>query len=290
MVFDYYNRRIKVMDFTGPFEEISGTLEALAKAEELGKIIVYTPPEKRHGPETCGYMEEGIIKGYYTGKDCHIFSSYPVFSCYPQNSREISFHKEKEEQIVKNCLRKGKEAGKPPQKPVDSRRNGSWKKQKEKTPFPEEYTLRPAVQADASAMASIYCQGFQFYPTPLHMESYLLKTMYSNALYLLVEKQGKIVSLASAEMDPENGSAEITDCLTVPSERGKGLMKELIVALEKELSARNFLSAYTLCRASSYGINTAFASLGYAYTGRLVNNCRIGRGFEDMNIWCKMLK
>ena len=45
------------MDFTGPFEEISGTLEALAKAEELGKIIVYTPPEKRHGPETCGYME-----------------------------------------------------------------------------------------------------------------------------------------------------------------------------------------------------------------------------------------
>ena len=122
------------------------------------------------------------------------------------------------------------------------------------------------------------------------MESYLLKTMYSNVLYLLVEKQGKIVSLASAEMDSENGSAEITDCLTVSSERGKGLIKELIVALEKELLARNFLSSYTLCRASSYGINTAFSSLGYAYTGRLVNNCRIGRGFEDMNIWCKLLK
>lgn len=121
------------------------------------------------------------------------------------------------------------------------------------------------------------------------MESYLLKTMDSNVLHFLVEKQGKIVSLASAEMDLENKSAEITDCLTFPSERGKGLIKELITALEKELSYRGFQSAYTLCRASSSGINTAFASLGYAYTGRLVNNCRIGRGFEDINIWCKIL-
>ncbi len=73
------------------------------------------------------------------------------------------------------------------------------------------------------------------------MESYLLKTMDSNVLYFLVEKQGKIVSLASAEMDLENKSAEITDCLTFPSERGKGLIKELITALEKELSDRGFL-------------------------------------------------
>jgi putative beta-lysine N-acetyltransferase len=121
------------------------------------------------------------------------------------------------------------------------------------------------------------------------MESYLLKTMESNVLYFLVEKQGKIVSLASAEMDPKNKSAEITDCLTIPSERGKGLIKELITALEIELSYRSFQSAYTLCRAASSGINIAFASLGYAYTGRLVNSCRIGRGFEDMNIWCKII-
>jgi len=67
-------------------------------------------------------------------------------------------------------------------------------------------------------------------------------------------------------------------------------LKELIKALDKELSKRGFRSSYTLCRASSPGINSAFASLGYAYTGRLVNNCKIGNGFEDMNIWCKVLK
>jgi putative beta-lysine N-acetyltransferase len=284
IVIDYYNRRIKVMDFTGRFEEISGTLEALAEAEEMEKIIVYTPPERGHEPKTCGYVEEGTIRGYCAGKNCHIFSSYS------KNSRGISFHKEKEDQVIKNCLKKGKGTEKIPQKSGDSRRNGSWKKQKEKISLPEEYTLRPAVQADASTMAALYSQGFQFYPTPLHMESYLLKTMDSHVLYFLVEKQGEIVSLASAEMDSETGSAEITDCLTILSERGKGLIKELIIALEKELSDRGFRSTYTLCRALSSGINIAFASLGYAYTGRLVNNCRIGEGFEDMNIWCKMLK
>jgi len=283
LVIDYYNSRVKVMDFTGLFEEISGTLETLAEAEELGKIIVYTPPEKRHEPETCGYMGEGTIRGYYGGEDCHIFSSYV------KKFREISIHEKKEDQIIKNCLNKGREPGKILQKSGDSRKKESWKSQKEKIRLPGDYMLRPAVQADASAMAVLYRKGFQFYPTPLHMESHLLKTMHSNVLYLLVEKHGKIVSLASAEMDPENGSAEITDCLTIHSERGKGLIKEIITALEKELSERGFLSAYTLCRASSYGINTAFASLGYAYTGRLVNNCKIGEGFEDMNIWCKTL-
>jgi putative beta-lysine N-acetyltransferase len=283
LVIDYYNSRVKVMDFTGSFEEISGTLETLAEAEELGKIIVYTPPEKRHEPEACGYVGEGTIREYYGGKVCYIFSSYII------KSREISIHEIKEDQIIKNCLNKGREPGKILQKSGDSRKKESWKSQKEKIRLPGDYMLRPAVQADAPAMAVLYRQGFQFYPTPLHMESHLLKTMHSNVLYLLVEKHGKIVSLASAEMDPENGSAEITDCLTIPSERGKGLIKEIITTLEKELFERGFLSAYTLCRASSYGINTAFASLDYAYTGRLVNNCRIGEGFEDMNIWCKTL-
>ncbi|AKB17284.1 Beta-lysine acetyltransferase [Methanosarcina sp. WWM596] len=272
------------MDFSGFFEEISGALEALAEAEEMEKIIVYTPPEKGHEVKNCGYVEEGIIRGYYPEKDCRIFSSYL------DKSRGISFNKEKEDQVIKNCLRKGRGTGKHPHKSGNSRKKEGWKKQKEKIQLPEEYVLRFAVQADASSMATLYSQEFQFYPTPVHMESYLLKTMDSDVLYLLVEKQGKIVSLASAEMDSETGSAEITDCLTVSSERGKGLIKELIVALEKELSNRGFRSTYTLCRALSFGINTAFVSLGYAYTGRLVNNCRIGEGFEDMNIWCKMLK
>jgi beta-lysine N6-acetyltransferase len=283
IVIDYYNKRVKVMNYTGLLEEISEILEAYSKAEKIGKLIIYIPPEKKCEAETCGYTEEGIIRGYYPGKDCHLFSSYP------ESSRGISSHKEKEDRIIEDCLKMYKQAGEIPNERESSRQKGNWKKQKGILRFQEEYFLRPAVQADTSAMATLYRQGFQFYPTPVHMESYLLKTMDSNVIYFILEKQGKIVSLASAEMNPENGSAEITDCLTIPSEREKGLIKKLITALEKELLYRGFLSAFTLCRASSPGINTAFASLGYAYTGRLLNNCRIGRGFEDMNIWCKIM-
>ncbi|MDQ1251246.1 MAG: beta-lysine N6-acetyltransferase [Euryarchaeota archaeon] len=275
IIIDYYNKRIKVMEYSGLFEEISEALEAFAKVEEMGKIIVYTPEEKKHEPETCGYLEEGIIRGYYSGKNCIIFSNYP------QSSRGTSFHKEMEDQIIDGCLKERKKTGTVLQK-QDEIQHG-------KTRLSEEYVIRPAIQADTPAMASLYRQSFKFYPTPLHMESYLLKTMNSNVLYFLVEKKGIVVSLASAEMDSENGTAEITDCLTIPHEREKGLIKELITTLEKELAERDFISAYTLCRASSSSINKAFVSLGYAYTGRLVNNCRIGGGFEDMNIWCKIM-
>ncbi|MDD2340856.1 MAG: putative beta-lysine N-acetyltransferase [Methanosarcina sp.] len=284
LVIDYYNKRIKVTDFVGFFQEILVALDALAEAEDMGKVIVYTHPEKRHELEACGYIEEGVIRGYYTREDCHIFSSYP------QSSRTISFDNEIKDSIIKDCLRKGRESGKSKQKEEVSRKRGSWKKQREKSRLPEGYTLRQAVQADTSAMAALYMQGFQLYPAPLHMESYLLKTMDINVLYFLIEKYGKLVSLASAEMDTENRIAEITDCLTIPSERGKGLIKELIKVLEKELLKREFLNSYTLCRASVPGINAAFSSLGYACTGRLVNNCRIGEGFEDMNIWCRKLR
>jgi hypothetical protein len=34
-------------------------------------------------------------------------------------------------------------------------------------------------------------------------------------------------------------------------------------------------------------VNCAFAKLGYKYTGRLVNNCRMPTGWESMNVWCK---
>ena len=44
---------------------------------------------------------------------------------------------------------------------------------------------------------------------------------------------------------------------------------------------------YTLARADEVGMNCVFAKLGYAYTGRLVNNCRMPNGWESMNIWCK---
>ncbi|MGB9930022.1 MAG: putative beta-lysine N-acetyltransferase [Methanosarcina sp.] len=283
-VLDYYNKRLKVMDYIGVFQIITGILKIIAKKEEIEKIIVYTPPEKEHELQICGFVKEGIIEGYYSGKTCHVFSSYP------EHTRGISFHKEKEDAIIESCLKTGKIPGKTSKILEKSPKKRNMEKEEGKILLPEDFTVRPAVQADALVMAKLYREEFQFYPVPLHVEKYVLETMDSSVLYFLVEKKGVVVSLASAEMDFSNGNAEITDCVTIPSERGKGLIKGLITTLENELLDRGFQSTYTLCRASSSGINLAFASLGYDYTGRLVNNCRIGNGYEDMNIWCKILK
>jgi len=275
LVIDYYSKRIKVMNFRGPFKVLGPFLKELAALEKAGKIIVYAPSREVCALKACGYKKEGMITGYFAGEDCHIFSTFP------EKSRKESSFPKKKDRIVEECLKKS----------GSREKNGERRGMNTKiNTLPEGYVLRPADEADVPAMAALYSRGFQLYPSPLHKESYLLETMGMGVFYLVIEKDGKIVSLASAEKEPELENAEVTDCLTVPEERGKGFIKKLILGLEDELAARNFKSLYTLCRATSPGINGAFSSLGYAYTGRLVNNCKIMEGFEDMNIWCKLLR
>jgi len=100
---------------------------------------------------------------------------------------------------------------------------------------------------------------------------------------------GKLVSIASADMDRKNLNAEITDCATYPQYRGRGLLSRLIKAIEEDLKNIGFYSVYSLSRAVNPGINISLSKLDYDYTGRLINNCNICGGFEDMNIWCKKL-
>lgn len=38
-----------------------------------------------------------------------------------------------------------------------------------------------------------------------------------------------------------------------------------------------------------FGMNVVLYYFGYQYGGRLINNCYIVEGFENMNIWCKYL-
>ena len=79
----------------------------------------------------------------------------------------------------------------------------------------------------------------------------------------------------------------VTDCATQKYAQGKGYMKKLLLALEEKLVGDGIKCLYTLARAESVGMNKAFFQLGYAYGGRLVNNCYIYSGIEDMNVWWK---
>jgi len=103
-------------------------------------------------------------------------------------------------------------------------------------------------------------------------------------------KPFKIVSAASADMDYTNLNAEITDCATYPEYRGQGLLSNLVYSLEQDLTQKGFYTLCSLSRAMNPGINSVLFKHGYKYTGRLISNCHICGGFEDMNIWVKKLK
>jgi hypothetical protein len=63
----------------------------------------------------------------------------------------------------------------------------------------------------------------------------------------------------------------------------------LLASLEDELRERGILTAYTIARAISPGMNITFAKAGYTYGGRLHNNTHIAGTIESMNVWYKSL-
>ena len=103
----------------------------------------------------------------------------------------------------------------------------------------------------------------------------------------ILDETGRLVSAASAEVDFKHSNAELTDCATLKSHRGRGLMFHLLEKLCTDLDERGVMTPYTLARAASFGMNLVFYRLGFEFCGRLVNNCDIYGQFEDMNIWVR---
>lgn len=118
---------------------------------------------------------------------------------------------------------------------------------------------------------------------------YMETVFQKDYLYAVAEHKGSIVSAASAELFHSKRSAELTDCATHPDFRGKGLMAGILALLEDKLRRENYLCAYTMARARSFGMNRVFYQMDFTFSGRLVNNCDIYGSYEDMNIWVKKL-
>jgi putative beta-lysine N-acetyltransferase len=157
------------------------------------------------------------------------------------------------------------------------------------TSLPEGYVATAAETSDAPELAALMARVFPDYPTPTdaaHLEK-LLRTR-ANLFALVRDSGGTLVAAMSAELDSARKSAEMTDCATLPEFRGRGLMAFLLQVLEQELAGTlGIVDLYTIARADNAGVNCAFAKLGYQYTGRLINNCRMPNGWESMNVWCK---
>ena len=157
------------------------------------------------------------------------------------------------------------------------------------TPLPPGYVLRPARRRDCQAISDILTAVFATYPTPIDSAAAIADAMDRDVAFMLAEHEGAIVSVMSADIDREHLVAEMTDCATLPGYRGRGLMQALLARMEEEVRRIGLRSLFTLARATSPGMNIAFARLGYRYRGRFINNCHIAGDWEDMNLWVKLL-
>ncbi|MCX7709482.1 MAG: putative beta-lysine N-acetyltransferase [Clostridia bacterium] len=262
LYFDYPNKRLKILEHNEVPENVVQEIIAIAAKEGLGKIITYCRIRELSPFRACGFVVEGMINGFFKGENTY------CLSYFIDKQRSISLYKEEEDSILSSCMNDIQRFNYRPNK---------------------SYPVRKAKESDIPQMIAIFTETFKTYPSPVYNAEYLKNVMEDQVLFMVAEDKGRIVSIASAELDIRNSNAEITDCATYPEYQGKGLLTLLIHCLQSELSDRGFHTLYSLSRAIHPGINKALRKCGYKYGGRLIKNCHICGDFEDMNIWFKQL-
>jgi len=262
-VVDSTNQRLKVLDYTAKdYDSLAAYLLNQARELKFGKVWLTMPEREWSAAKMPGFVPEGWIRTYFGGEPGVFLGGYTT------DDRRTSRHWAQEEDVLQLAMAK---------KPVPG------------PELPAGFELRAATPDDAPLLAALYDGVFETYPTPLNQESYIRQIMADNVTFLCLFQKGRLASAASAEVTSRWRAVEMTDCATDPEFRGLGLMQVLLKRLEELMKGKKMITLYTLARATSPGMNTAFRKLSYAYCGRLVNNCHICGDFEDMNLWVKPL-
>lgn len=254
---DAFNKRIRIDDYAGDLLEVLAIINNQIAAW-VEKLIVKARTADVPFFMAHGFSSEAFIKGYFSGADMYFVTMY--FSA----GREHTGKWHEEQAIIQTLI---------------------TDRGKYETPSTGE--VKVASMSQANELARLYKEIFNVYPTPLNEEAHIIKTMQQGTVYVYIESDHQIVSAASAEVNEKYHNAELTDCATLPSAAGKGHMKKLLYYLEQKLTRDGITCCYTLARAESFSMNKVFSQLGYTYGGRLVNNCFIYSGIEDMNVWYK---
>lgn len=259
-----YNDRVYLMrlDPEGA-ADIPEQLVAFARENDYSKIFAKVPETAAAGFLEIGFQEEADIPGFFVGQE------NALFLCrYLQKERS----KETDAAAMEDILQ------------IAEAKQGDGM-----PALDTAFTVRRCTEADAAAMAAIYRQVFPSYPFPIYEAEYLLETMRSHVAYFGIETKGRLVALGSAEIDREAANAEITDFATLPEWTGNSLALHLLRRMEQHLRQEQIMTAYTIARAMSPGMNITFAKAAYQFAGRLKNNTNISGKIESMNVWHKPL-
>jgi beta-lysine N6-acetyltransferase len=263
-VLDPYNERLKIYNVRP--EDLQTALCSEQPTLLSGKITAYARPGGDEGWENLGFRAEGTIRGYFRDDtDAHLWAAYP------DSSREEAPREQLHDQTVSLALSKDRLSS---------------------PGLPEGFVCQVATPLDAPEIASLLLEAFADYPTPINPQEIGDQIEQGlNHFRVVRDSTGLLAAVASAGLDRVRLSAEMTDCATRPRFRGKGLMAHILWKLQHDVVARFRIgSLYTLARADEVGMNCVFNKLGYDFSGRLINNCRMPNGWESMNIWCKQAR
>ncbi|WP_064091340.1 putative beta-lysine N-acetyltransferase [Rossellomorea aquimaris] len=258
---DLFNQRLRVDDVRGNILSMMEYLGNELNGQHYEKIIIKARALQSDFFLERGFIKEGQVNEYFNGNQVLFMSKFLT------TERRNSMYWVKEDEILQAVQAAGK------QKKLQS----------------SFINVLIAGQEQAELLADLYQEVFPIYPVPLHNPEYIKDAMKSGTIFAYIQRDGKIISAASAEISTTYNNAELTDCATRISYRKGGYMKHLLARLEQELIERGIYCAYTIARALSYGMNAVFHQLDYQYRGRLANNCFIFDKIEDMNIWEKNL-
>ncbi len=240
------------------------SIEELANEKDYEKIIAKVPEGIVDEFLESGYNEEAQVPNFYSGKvDCSFVSKY-----MDPDRRRV-----KNRSVIEGVLK------------VAHQNKGDLCQVR----LEEGFKCRRAEKSDISAMVELYKSVFVSYPFPIHQEKYILSTMEENVVYFGIWHKSKLVALSSSEVDWRSKNVEMTDFAVDPEYRGKNISSRLLQSMEKEMKSSGILTAYTIARAVSYGMNCTFSKNGYDYGGTLYNNTHIAKGIESMNVWYKEL-
>lgn len=246
-------------------ERMPGWMRQLAQARGYTKLLARVP--RRLAPPflEAGFEVEAVLPLYYAeGEDCLYLARYL------SKERRQSPEARQVAEVLEHALSApGREPG--------------------ATALPEGCELAELGQTDAPSLAALYGVVFSAYPFPVQDADYLRHCMAHGYRYCGILAKGRLAAAACAEPDPASVAVEFSDFATLPEFRQKGLAGVLIRHLESRIPAEQFTTLFTICRATSWGMNRAFASQGFQHVGTLWNNTHFNGGLEDMNIWVKPL-
>lgn len=253
-------------------ESIIVYLDDLAVKNGYGKIFAKVPARFRNLFMEKGYVREASVPGFYGGNEDALFLG-KFFS----EARKTDDDRVRIEEVIIKATEKKSCPG------SDARDRTPL------SPRTEKITFRKAIESDVPEICRVYGKVFSSYPFPIHENRYIFETMKSHVEYYVACEGDRIIGVSSSEKDPEHKNTEMTDFATLPEYRGRGIAMRLLDIMGTEMTKKGMITAYTIARALSPGMNITFARNGYDLAGTLIKNTCICGAIESMNIWYKKL-